>query len=306
MFLGISNRSGLVYEGMEQANLPAVPIPVITPAKLIEKQQDWSGLPAGTGQLPLSSLFREDSFDAVTRTRRGRLYDPMVGMQPIYQVVTPHPAEDRFGKTTGPAGLHRQSLFVYIASRSLLTRPWQGKGSTLALGTTQAASAWRIVQTEMLANNCVLVTLKALSAFGILPDLDTSKVPTEFKASVSQAMERVLNSAFRETPISVVDHCRNALTMLLSRWMVAQGHDRSILRADLGKVARAIAAPPHQKEGISQLALLVARLHVRGKGNEAEDKGLREPVEEDAELALHTVGFAVRDIGWAANQFEKW
>jgi hypothetical protein len=33
---------------------------------------------------------------------------------------------------------------------------------------------------------------------------------------------------------------------------------------------------------------------------EATVKGLRDPVEEDAELALHTLGFARRDIGWAS------
>jgi hypothetical protein len=36
------------------------------------------------------------------------------------------------------------------------------------------------------------------------------------------------------------------------------------------------------------------------KGNEAHTKGLRDPVDEDAELALHAVGFVLRDIGWAA------
>ncbi len=43
----------------------------------------------------------------------------------------------------------------------------------------------------------------------------------------------------------------------------------------------------------------VARLHSRGKTNEVHAKGLREPVDEDAELALHALGFALRDIGWA-------
>ncbi|MEK7992642.1 MAG: hypothetical protein AAB403_02450 [Planctomycetota bacterium] len=299
MFLGISQQSGLVYEGIERPNLPAVPIPVVTPAKLIEAQQDWNSLPVGIGDFPLSRVFREDSFDAVTRTRRGRLYVPTGGVQPLSHQVIPHPSEDRYGETAGPQGRHVRNLYVYMSDMSLLSKPWQGMGSTIALGTLQAASAWRIVQTEVLANKCVMVTLKSLSAFGILPDLDKSKVPEGFRATVAQAMERVLNSAFRETPISVIDHCRNALTMLLSRWMVAQGHDRSILRADLNKVAVTIAGVPHEKECVSQLARLVARLHVRGKGNEAETKGLREPIEEDAELALHAVGFALRDIGWA-------
>jgi hypothetical protein len=110
----------------------------------------------------------------------------------------------------------------------------------------------------------------------------------------------VLDAAFRETPISVIDHCRNAMAVLLSRWLVAQGHDRSILGDDLGKIASAVARSPHEKGSISWLAQVVARLHARGKTNEAHSKGLRDPVEEDAELAIQALGFALRDIGWAS------
>jgi hypothetical protein len=77
-------------------------------------------------------------------------------------------------------------------------------------------------------------------------------------------------------------------------------HDRSILGEDLGKVATKIAGKPYEKRCVSMLAQVIARLHVRGKGNEAYTKGLRDPVDEDAELALHPLGFALRDIGWAA------
>ena len=125
-------------------------------------------------------------------------------------------------------------------------------------------------------------------------------IPEEFKKSAEQALERVLNSTFRETPVSAIDQCRNAMTVLLSRWLVAQGHDRAILTDDLARVAAAIARPPYKKQCVSWLAQVVARLHVRGKGNEAHTKGLRDPVDEDAELALHALGFVLRDIGWAA------
>jgi hypothetical protein len=96
-------------------------------------------------------------------------------------------------------------MFVYAACISLLSKPRRGLGLTLALGTPRAVSAWRIVQTEVLASGSVMVTLKSLSAFGILPDIDKSDIPEEFKKSAEQALERVLNSAFRETPVSAID-----------------------------------------------------------------------------------------------------
>jgi hypothetical protein len=60
-----------------------------------------------------------------------------------------------------------------------------------------------------------------------------------------------------------------------------------------------LGRPPYEKGMVSYLAQVVARLHSRGKTNEAHTKGLREPVDEDAELALHALGFTLRDIGWA-------
>jgi len=82
-------------------------------------------------------------------------------------------------------------------------------------------------------------------------------------------------AAFRETPISVIDQCRNAMAVLLSRWLVAAGHDPSILGADLGKIAEIVGRPPYEKGMVSNLAKVVARLHSRGKSNEAHTKGLR-------------------------------
>ncbi|MGS1070554.1 hypothetical protein [Burkholderia glumae] len=300
MYLGIDQQSGLVYEGLNAAELPTVPTPSVTQAKLIETQQDWNNLPSGLLLSPLSWVFREDTFDSVSRTRRGRLYEPMQGQpQPRPQRIVPHPYEDPWGRSLTHDGGAYKRLYVYAACTRLLARPRQGVGSKLALGTPSAASAWRIVQAEVIASGCVMVTLKSLSAFGILPEIDTDKVSHEFKDSVSQAMGRALDSAFRETPISVVDHCRNALTVLLSRWLVEQGHDRSILTRDLGTVANVVAQPVYGKACVGWLAQLVARLHVRGKGNEVHSRNLREPVEEDAELALHALGFALREIGWA-------
>ena len=73
MFLGIDNQTGLVYEGLAGADIAAVPSPNMTQAKLIEKQGDCGCLPSVLHQDAMAWIFREDSFNAVTRTRRGRL-----------------------------------------------------------------------------------------------------------------------------------------------------------------------------------------------------------------------------------------
>lgn len=93
MYLGICNNTGLVYEGLGAADIPSVPTPSITQAKLISAEADWQDLPRGLAVDPLRWIFREDSFDPVTRTRRGRLYEPQPGQgQPNQQRVGPHPS----------------------------------------------------------------------------------------------------------------------------------------------------------------------------------------------------------------------
>jgi hypothetical protein len=298
VYLGIDQQSGLVYEGIDQPALPVVPRAIVAQAKLIRHENDWNELPTGIAHSPMSWVFREDTFDPVTRTRRGRLYEALPAQPATYRVL-PDPYEDPYGRSVGAGGRTSKSLYAYKACRTLLSERHQGMGMKLALGDRGAASGWRIIQTEIVASGCVMVTMKSLSAFGVLPAIDLVKIPEEHRQPLTQAIDRALDAAFRETPISVIDHCRNAMAVLLSRWLVTEGHDRAILADDLGKVALAIDRAPYGKHNISWSAQIVARLHVRGKFNEAHAKNLRSPVEEDAELALHALGYAIRDLGWS-------
>jgi hypothetical protein len=299
MYLGIETQTGLIYAGSNPGLLmPAVPIPIVTQARLIKVPEDWGRVPTG----PVSWVFREDTFDPVTRTRRGRLYETDTAFaQPWNHRVVPHPYEDPFGRQEGAGGRTSKPLLVYKTCRSLLAEKRLGLGLTLALGDATAVSAWRIIQAEIDATGCLMVSLKSLSAFGILPHLDTAKVPSDLQKVADQAFERVLNSAFREAPISVIDHCRNAMTVFLSAWLVGQNHNRSILAADLGKVADMVGGPPYDRLVISWAARIIARLHSRGKDNEMRSKGLRAPVDEDAEFALEALGFVLRELEWAAR-----
>ena len=299
MYLGIESQSGLIYAGSNAPELPLPPGASATLAKLIAEPGDWQRLPQGPRATGFEWVFLEDSFDPVTRVRRGRLYEPIGGRgQPSpWNVIASQDELLRAGRTV--AGMIPRELFAYTACGSLLTQPRQGQGATLALGTQRASSAWRVLQTEIVVGGAVLVTLRALTAFGILPDIDWQKIEPRFHSDVDIAYGRALESAFREAPTSVVDQCRNAITVVLSRWLVQQGHDAKIIGKDLSDVAKAAGALPQEKHCAQRLGEIVALLHNRGKENVRAAKGLRNTVEEDAELALQGLGFVLREIGWA-------
>lgn len=302
MFLGIDNDTGSVYEGTGSVpDRPVAPLPMVSQVRLIETPSDWKNLPAGYHDNRLTWLFREDSFDAVTRTRRGRLYQSMPGTSyPDHGArVRPHSFEDPGGLLSGGDGKMSRPLNIYAAGMSLLTEPYRGLGATLALGDNRAASAWRIVDVEITVSGDVMLVLRALSAFGVMPDLDTAAIDERFRDEVARAVQKVVDSAFRESATAVVDCCRDAASLIASRWIWQQLQDEAILRRDLAKVAEAMASKPIEKFVAANMAKTLALLHSRGKSNEQFAKGVNPPNEEDAEFALHAVALMLRELGWA-------
>ena len=207
-------------------------------------------------------------------------------------------AEHRYELPSESNTSRRRNLFTYVACTTLLQQPRQGVGHTLALGNHTSASAWRIVHVEMLVNGCVMLWLKSKSAFTMIPEIDDTKIDVAFRDDVDSAVNRVLDSAFRETAISVVDHCRNAMTVIVSRWIFQQSGDSKILATDLGQLAISMEEK-HGKSIVCRACQIVARLHSRGKDNERISKELRSPQEGDAEFAIESVGLVLRDLGWA-------
>src|SRR5438128_1932244 len=65
MYLGLEENSGLIYEGNSNPEIPAIPLPTVTQATIVEKPADLSHLPGSVATSPRSWMFREDSFDPV-------------------------------------------------------------------------------------------------------------------------------------------------------------------------------------------------------------------------------------------------
>lgn len=298
MYLGIDTQTGLIYEGSNNPDLPAIPLPTVTQAKLIEKPEDWNSLPDGLTSDAFEWIFREDSFDASTRVRRGRLYQSFGTSQPSNHQVSRHPY-DPFIHSSNVGIRIPKSLNAYTSCFELLSKPRKGMGATLALGGSMGSSAWRIIQTEVLASRAVMVTLKSQSSYDILPEIDTQKIDEAFRPQIVQSIERVLDSAFKESPISVIEHCRDALAVVLARWMAQNGGDPKVLGEDLAKLAEKIEKPPFNMFCVANLGKTIGLVHNRGKTNVATTKGLRPPIEEDAAMAVHAVGFVLRELGWA-------
>lgn len=97
--IGIDRNTWLVYEGVSTYGHGIWPLPVISMATLIENEDGWKTLPTSPFQYETGSIFREDSYDPVTRIRRGRLYAWDGQMQPRDWYVQQHPGLHPFRRT---------------------------------------------------------------------------------------------------------------------------------------------------------------------------------------------------------------
>lgn len=166
-----------------------------------------------------------------------------------------------------------------------------------AIGAVQAHSLWRFLQSELAVNQDVVVTLRAESLFGVLPSLEMGAIADASRKAVTEAYERVMNVVYRDSATSVVDQCRNLAAVLGGRWMFQITGNEKKLEDDLGGCISAIRDHFGEKNQRLVRAALetINLLHPRGKDNERVRYALREVSNEDAELALHAVGFVLRD-----------
>lgn len=295
----------IFYEGDDYSLHALNPQPLLSNA-IFEPQVKLSDGAGATFLDDGNLLFREDAFDPVARVRRGRFY----GTDSRRQRPTFYP-KDRVAHFSEVASADSSPTIPFEVYRPIgLLRQKQELGKSLVKlgiyhhGSFSYTSTWRIVDVEEVGVMYVselLFTLKAVSTFGVLPLLDEAKVPREALAEVKQAVETVLDTAYKYQAASIVDVCREAARTVLASWLSALGKD--VRGKDLGALIKAV---PDGNVAIESSAALINRLHPRGKSSEQEhqeEKGqkIRSLVNEDASLAIDLFGFLLREVGWVAE-----
>ena len=299
--LGIDIETGLVYEGRGGPTHPVWPTPPVCNATLIEAPRDFQTVPRSFSSNPFGWIFVETSFDFNARVRRGRLYQNFSNVSRESVQVEAHPAvHSDLIKAANNAWRVSKDLTVYIECGELLSRENNGVGARLVLGQIDASSTWKIIQVERSVDSDIVLTLRAESALGVLPELDSTRISPLSFGSVKSAYDRALTAAYRELPTSVVDQCRNAAVVFVSRWMQKIVEASSPTEQDLGAWIRSIKGHFGENEKLALRSALdiINKLHPRGKDNERNKMLLRTVDESDAEFAVQALGFILREIGW--------
>lgn len=301
--IGIDRNNWLIYEGASNYGHGVWPTPVITRATLIERQDDWENLPTSFQIDDAKFVFREDTFDPVTGLRRGRLYEWQSGQaQPCDWYVQQHPAVFEDVGARDHQGRFRKSLLTYRDAENLGTRLQSADAEiVIALGSRDAMTLWTVVGVEKNAFGQDLLSLRARSNLGILPELDFSKVPLDSADAVISAIRRLRVSAFREQATSVVEQCRHTAQVILSHWYssISGSPDKS---DDLSPLLKKIEgnARTKGKNILLNTGRTLALFHNRVKPNIKEKFGgdVREIQESDAQFALQGVTLLLKEVNW--------
>lgn len=293
--IAIDDNKFLAYEGDGHHGHAIWPAPVFSIATLLTKPEDISHIPASGFLNQTQFVFREDSFDPVTRIRRGRLYQTP-GTQPQEWRVEAHPAyskETREAHANGGWLLKRlNGFYAWPAIRDVVGSMTSVQ---IALGTRDAYTIWRLVDIERIVTGEDLLTLRARAALGALPELNTAAIPAEGKAKVLETIDRLSNAAHRAGPEDIIEAARAAAQWCLGVYLADLEGDIKHRQKDLGQLATLLK----DKKILEPLARIFARLHSRAKPNEQERYDTRPLLEGDAEYALAAIGMLLREVHWS-------
>ena len=145
-------------------------------------------------------------------------------------------------------------------------------------------TVWNIINIEAISTGEDLVTLKGRSSFGLLPTLKNDKIPAGLQAKLNESLGTFADEVHRSSPTSVIDRARDVATYALLAYLDLQNSGAKDLGDLIGRL--------EGREFVvaSSTAMIINRLHARGKAAEQEKRGLRPVREEDAELVTHCVG----------------
>lgn len=295
--LGIDESCGLVYEGDSTygAHL-AWPTPVLTPAKFLDasaKEFDSTG-----PYSPVKFYFREDSFDPVSRIRRGRFYKNS-GSSGVGWWALPNPIVMVRRNDVDDNGCQRISVIDCYASAISSELATLGiSHPVVVLGKGKSSTIWAIISIETGFTGEELVTLKARQSLGALPELHVGKLKELNGNNIQEALQTLEDDYHLASPESVVDRANEAATRIMNAFLQLMGRPTqdSLFKAitEAGKLEA-----QDKKEIVRNAADVVRLLHGRTKYAVQRDKNTRNVREQDAELAVQCIGVMLCDLEWA-------
>ena len=280
---------GDYYEGNDNNLRIMNPRPMVLPLVVMGNSNQEVG----------SIVFIEDYFNSAARIRRGRVYIPGIQNSWYKGMISPLPPIFR-AQSTANQNVNQVKVQVSYMSLNSSVMP---TGTEVLLGRKGSQSSWSVVLAEQDLSSGLVLTLKAKTFFGVLPDVDASALPDNNRQDILYALDAVVETASTQAPQAAVEASKNAVYEL-----VLAKYPQSITRVadELGVMAKWLCnnvdEHGNKMQSRGTAVDIVNKLHSRGKANAAKARNTRPLSLEDANLAVSAVAFLLQDFGWAESR----
>lgn len=301
MILGIHESTRLIYEGDTTSNGWCVdPRPFISQISFSHNyEKALENLTHSVWAQDYKYVFREDSFEPVSRTRRGRIYKESNSKPEIWSII-PHPQQlASRGSITAEGQLQGQRLHTFheFRLRNDYKTPKELAALNILVGIKDSFTRWTIVSVEPVMNGQEIVTLKAANSLGIVTDIDFSKIDAEDRAIVKEKYDKFLDAVPLAGPDSIVDRAGEACSALLHASL--KKRHQNLTNPTLNILIEKAKEDSEFKERKLLLAAseLLRLLHSRGKFSFQAKHGTRSLIHSDAQAAIESFSIVINELG---------
>lgn len=273
MNIGITGNGSILYGST--SNSVTLPVgTLVSSCKFVTNKHELDIGP-DTSNPTQGYMFLEDFYDPKSRVRRGRIFSAWTSQPQCWR--GPNVVYGNFNSYT------RCSIWADYYNRG-------HKDLYVMLGDEKRFTTWKLIDLEVIATGEEMLTLKAISNFGLLPELLDKEIPADELPLILNKIAMVVDDMYTASSESVVDCCREAATAIISAYTGRSGKDLGTVYKDLAKID-----PPRFLA--KDAANIINLFHSRRKTAEIQ-QGRRRITDEDAQLAVQCLGTILVELEW--------
>lgn len=231
-------------------------------------------------------VFLELSFDPINRIKRGKFYKLAEEGQPATIYPSSMGGVYQVGSTSSQHSIQAYKFVSYD-----LTRGFNPRDTFIIFGNSRFETRWRVLSIDSSVTNEEVCVLQEVNSIGSIPTLNKNVIPDRFFLEIDKEYTSLL-AELNSSPESVIDHCRDVATSLLS---AVVGTVKKEDRIDLGKLILSI---DDKYRVVKSSAEIINRLHPRRKPNEREKLELSELTRVESDFSVQCVFQIIRELKW--------
>lgn len=298
MYLGFHESTNLIYEGLfTSMGIAPEPQPSCSQIGFAESLELAKNELIGSKPLDFNFIFREDSFDFISRLRKGRIYK-VTESRPENWCLIPHKAQLHSRMELTQYGQLQQQRLHTFKSYSIATHFHSKRlqEQTVLIGTKDLFTKWSIVGVEPSHSGEEIITLRSQSSNDVIPNINFKKIRDEDRSNVEEKYDKFLDVVYTSSVESIVDRaCEACLAILISKLRESNSEVRGLT---LDKVLEAANNDEKlsKRKILKTAAELLKLLHSRGKQSFQEQHNTRSLNYHDAQAAVECLSIVIHEL----------